>query len=32
MVAENGMVREFDPQGKEVWKFLARWAVEANRY
>ena len=32
LVAENGMVREFDPQGKVVWKLEMTWAVEANRY
>lgn len=32
LVAENGMVREFDPQGKEVWKLEMTWAVEINRY
>ena len=32
VVAENGMVREFDPQGKEVWRREMTWAVEVNRY
>jgi hypothetical protein len=32
LVAENQMVREFDPQGKEVWRREMTWAVEINRY
>ena len=32
LVAENGGVREFDAQGKVVWQFKTKWAVEVNRY
>ena len=32
LVAENGMVREFDRSGKVVWSKACTWAVEANRY
>jgi hypothetical protein len=32
LVAENGMVREFDRSGTEIWRKEMTWAVEANRY
>ena len=32
IVAENGMVREFDKTGKQVRKIKTTWAVEVNRY
>ncbi len=32
LVAENTRVREFDKDGKEVWKKEMTWATEANRY
>jgi Arylsulfotransferase (ASST) len=32
LVAENNQVREFDPQGKVVWKQEMTWAVSVRRY
>jgi hypothetical protein len=32
LVAEHGQVREFDPQGKQVWRVHAEWAVRVHRY
>ena len=32
LVAENGMVREFDRRGNVVWMKEMTWAVEVNRY
>ncbi len=32
LVAENGMAREYDPQGREVWRREATWPVEVQRY
>ncbi|MFO1076523.1 MAG: hypothetical protein U1E73_02220 [Planctomycetota bacterium] len=32
LVAENTMVREFDRNKNEVWRFPTAWAVEVNRY
>ncbi|MHC4515796.1 MAG: HEAT repeat domain-containing protein [Planctomycetota bacterium] len=32
IVAENGQIREFDKDGKQVGRIATTWAVEANRY
>ena len=32
IVAENGMVREFDRHGNEISRKEITWAVEVNRY
>jgi hypothetical protein len=30
MVAENGQVRKFDKDGRQIWRVKTTWAVEAN--
>ena len=32
LVAENQFIREFDPDGKQVWQLEVKWAVEVGRY